>query len=97
MQETDRELAKRVCDVVAVATDDIDTITVAVEDGVAYIEGVVETEQKRQSIISAVQAVAGLDRVITCLATEHVLPRIKSSHRRQSSPLSGAMQKYSLS
>src|SRR5437016_3596457 len=41
MQETDRELAKRVCDVVAVATDDIDTITVAVEDGVAYIEGVV--------------------------------------------------------
>jgi osmotically-inducible protein OsmY len=97
MEETDRELAERVRDVVAVAAEDIDTITVAVEDGVAYIEGVVENKGQRQAIISAVEKIAGLNRVISCLATEHVLPRSNKSSKQVHVPPPVLMHRYSRS
>lgn len=81
MEDTDRDLAKRIQDIIAVVAEDIDTITVSVEDRVAYIEGVVESEQQREVIAAAVRNIAGLRRVITCLATEHVLPT-RSKERR---------------
>lgn len=74
MAEHDVELARRVRDVVAVVADDIDAVSFDVEDGVAYIEGVVPTDEQRRAISNAVSQINGLDRVVTCLATEHVLP-----------------------
>jgi osmotically-inducible protein OsmY len=73
MAEHDVELTRRVRDIVAVFADDLDTVTCEVEDGVVYIEGVVPTEQERRAISSAVSKLEGLDGVVTCLATEHVL------------------------
>ena len=73
MEERDRELARRVRDIIAVVADDIDSVVCEVEDGVAYVEGVVPTEDERRAISKALRQVVGLDRVITCLATEKVL------------------------
>lgn len=73
MAEHDVELARRVRDIVAVVADDIDNVTCEVEDGVAYIEGVVSTDGERRAISHAVAELDGLDRVVTCLATEHVM------------------------
>ncbi len=74
MADRDLELARRVRDIVAVVTDDLDDVSFDVEDGVVYIEGVVPTDEKRRAISRAVSHLDGLDRVVTCLATEHVLP-----------------------
>ncbi len=74
MAEHDVELARRVRDIVAVVADDMDNVTFDVEDGVVYIEGVVPNDEQRRAISSAVSHLDGLDRVVTCLATEHVLP-----------------------
>ncbi len=97
MEETDRRLAQRIRDVIAVATDDIDAIAVAVEDGVAYIEGVVASEQERRAIASAVRRIDGLNRVITCLSTEHILPRSSTESRQQRIPPPVMTHSYSLS
>lgn len=72
MVEHDMELARRVRDIVVVVADDIDNVTFEVEDGVAYIEGVVSSDGERRAISHAVAELDGLDRVVTCLATEHV-------------------------
>ena len=96
MEQQDREVARRIRDIIAVASDDIDAISVAVEDGVAYIEGVVSGESERRAILSAVRNVEGLDRVITCLAAEHILPmRPDDTHGAVPPPV--LMHYYSLS
>src|SRR5262245_20060056 len=97
MEELDRRLESRVRDIVAVATDDIDAVIVAVEDQVAYIEGVVEDETKRQAISDAVGKVKGLRRVITCLATERVLPLGTMRRSRLDLPPPVLMHFHSLS
>lgn len=74
MADNDVELARRVRDIVAVVADDMDNITFDVEDGVVYIEGVVPTDEQRRAISSAVSQLDGLDQVVSCLATENVLP-----------------------
>lgn len=74
MEGLDRELERRVRDVVAVVTEDIDAVTCEVEDGVAYIEGVVPSERERRLISRAVSRIEGLTQVITCLSTERVMP-----------------------
>lgn len=74
MIDHDAELARRVRDIVAVVAADIDDVSFDVEDGVVYIEGVVSSDEQRRAITSAVSHLEGLDRVVTCLATEHVLP-----------------------
>ena len=79
MEEQDRLATKRICDIVAVAVNDIDSVTVAVEDGIAYLEGVVPSEEQRQAIVRAVRQVDGLHRVISCLAAEHAMPRPRSA------------------
>ncbi|MDQ3929729.1 MAG: BON domain-containing protein [Chloroflexota bacterium] len=73
MEGRDRELERRVRDVVAVVTDDIDAVTCEVEDGVAYIEGVVPSERERRQISRAASRIDGLRQVITCLSTERIL------------------------
>lgn len=82
MDNTDSQLAKRIRDIIAVATDDLDSVSFSVEDGVAYIEGVVPDEQQRRAIVRAVRNLKGLARVIVCLATEHVLPPQRRSTAR---------------
>lgn len=74
MEVRDLELERRVRDVIAVVTDDIDAVRYEVEDGIAYIEGVVPSERERRQIIGAAKRIEGLNRVVTCLSTEHVMP-----------------------
>ncbi len=74
MKERDAELERRVRGVLAVVLEDIDSVTCEVEDGVAYIEGVVPSDDRRRTISNAVGHLDGLARVVTCLATERVLP-----------------------
>lgn len=74
MRDSDKALTERVRDIIAVVTEDIDAVMYEVEDGVAYIEGVVPTDTERKAISSAVRQLDGLTHVITCLATEHVMP-----------------------
>jgi len=52
----------------------MDNVTFDVEDGLVYIEGVVSSEEQRRAISSAVSHLDGLAHMVTCLATEHVLP-----------------------
>jgi hypothetical protein len=82
---------------VAVATEDIDAVTVAVEDRVAYIEGVVPTEGQRRAIVQAVQKIRGLKRVVACLAAERILPRQSADKKDLPLPAPVLMHYYSLS
>jgi hypothetical protein len=84
MNDADRALASRIRDIVAVVTDDVDAVAVAVEDGVAYIEGVVPTERQRRVIVRSVRGLDGLKRVVTCLATERVRPAAGQTRRAAS-------------
>ena len=97
MNNVDIVLTKRIRDIIAVATDDLDSITYSVEDGVAYIEGVVPSEEERRKIVRAVRKVDGLTRVIVCLATEHVLPQHKSDSSIVAVPATVLMHFHSLS
>ena len=63
LKDQDVELARRVRDILAVATDDIDADTSEVEDGVVYIEGVVPSEQHRRAISGAVRELDGVSKV----------------------------------
>ena len=73
-EHDDSALEQRIRDIIAVVAEDIDAITVEVEDGVAYIEGVVPSQEHRQAIAGAARRLKGLRGVITCLAVERVLP-----------------------
>ncbi len=94
MNEHDSRLAQRVRDVIAVATEDIDAMKVAVEDSVAYIEGTVESGQQRRTIEDTVLQIHGIDRVITCLSEEHVLPLAHSLDPQWNVPPPVAMHYY---
>ena len=93
----DVELARRVRDILAVATDDIDSVTSEVEDGIVYIEGVVPNEQQRRAISSAVRELDGVSQVITCLATEHVMQHVSEKESPIPYPAPVYMHYYSLS
>ena len=73
MEGRDEELQRKVRDIIAVVSEDIDAVTCEVEHGVAYIEGVVPSDEDRRLISRAVKQVDGLTHVITCLATERVM------------------------
>jgi hypothetical protein len=75
MEDNDVKLARQVANVVAVVVEDLDAVSVEVEDGVVYLEGVVPEDEQRRSISGAVRGIQGVDQVISCLAVEHVLPR----------------------
>ena len=96
MTEQDVELARRVRDILAVASDDIDAVISDVEDGVAYIEGVVPTEEQRRAIINTVRQLDGVQHVVACLVTEHVPPLTDEQERPLLYPAPVLMH-YSLS
>lgn len=73
MSNKDEELARRVRGIVAVVSPDIDAVMCEVEDGVAYIEGVVPDDQARRTISRLARQLDGLTHVVTCLATEQVV------------------------
>lgn len=95
MWDRDKELACRVRDIIVVIIDDIDAVTSDVEDGVVYIEGVVSTDEQRHAICRAVHQLDGLCHVITCLATERILP--SDPKRATSFPPQVLMHYHSLS
>ena len=45
-----------------------------VEDGVVYLEGVVESAGQKHTLEQAVRRLRGVAGVINCLAVEHVTP-----------------------
>ncbi len=73
MEERDQELKRKVRDIIAVVIPDIDAVMCDVENGVAYIEGVVPTERERRQISMAVRRIDGLAHVVTCLSTERIM------------------------
>jgi osmotically-inducible protein OsmY len=75
MSDNDIEIARRVRDIVAVVADDIDAVNFDVEDGIVYIEGVVPDDEQRRVLSSAVSHLDGVEHLVTCLATERLLPR----------------------
>jgi hypothetical protein len=97
MLNQDQVLERRVRDIVAVAVPDIDAVLVEVEDGVAYVEGVVPSEHHRHLILSAVEQVKGLRRLITCLVTEHVVSPVPASNAITLCSAPVLMHYYSLS
>jgi osmotically-inducible protein OsmY len=97
MSNRDQDLVRRVRDIVAVVADDIDAVSYDVEDGVVYIEGVVPTDEQRRAISVAVTHLDGVEQLVTCLATEHVLPAPAESERDVLVPPSVYMHYYSLS
>lgn len=97
MSDNDMELARRVRDIVAVMSDDLDAVSYDVEDGVVYIEGVVPTEEQRDNIAHAVSRVEGVEQLVTCLSTEHVLPTRPAPQPDTLVPPPVYMHYYSLS
>ncbi len=97
LSDQDVELARRVRDILAVAVDDIDSVTSDVEDGIVYIEGVVPNEQQRRTISSAVRELDGVSQVITCLANEHVMHNASEGESTTLYPAPVYMHYYSLS
>ena len=97
MERRDHELERRVRDVVAVVTDDIDAVTCEVENGVAYIEGVVPSERERRQIARAVSRIDGLTQVFTCLSTERILQTPSLSAAMDLLPTPVLMHYHSLS
>jgi osmotically-inducible protein OsmY len=97
MEDTDIQLEQSIRDIIAVAADDLDSVTFDVEDGVAYLEGVVPDEQRREALLKAVNRLPGVDRVIPCLATEHVLPMLTDDSKFSPLPTPVLMHFYSLS
>lgn len=95
MEERDHDLKQKVRGIIAVVTPDIDAVMCDVEDGIAYIEGVVPTDLQRKQISAAVCRLQGLTHVIICLSTE----RIIKSTGEHSRPLAAApvMRYHSLS
>jgi hypothetical protein len=68
----DAALMRRIRDIVAVVTKDIDAVRVEVEDGVAYIEGVVASPTEARAISRAIGRLRGVSRIVTCLSNEKV-------------------------
>jgi len=65
-------MTKRLRDIVAVTVDDLDAVSASVEDGVAYLEGVVPYEEQRRSLVRLAERTDGISTVIACLSTERV-------------------------
>jgi osmotically-inducible protein OsmY len=93
----DVELARRVRDIIAVAAEDIDAVTADVEDGIVYIEGVVSGDEQRRAICSAVRHLDGVNNIVECLATEHVLPASAAQQKDQLYPAQVLMHYHYLS
>ncbi|HEX8230611.1 MAG TPA: BON domain-containing protein [Chloroflexia bacterium] len=97
MERHDEELQRRVRDVIAVVTEDLDAVTFEVEDGIAYIEGVVPSERERRQISQAVSRIEGLSQVFTCLSTERILPAPTQHATAPALPTPVLMHYHSLS
>jgi len=97
MSDSDVELCRRVRDIVAVIADDIDAVNYEVEDGIVYIEGVVPSDEHRRAISNAVTNLDGVEHVVECLSTEHVMPTVPKEERTTLVPPPVYMHYYSLS
>ncbi len=73
MERHDEELQRRVRDVIAVVTEDLDAVRFEVEDGVAYIEVEEPSERQRRLISQTLSSIDGLSQVFTCLSTEKIM------------------------
>lgn len=97
MDDRDKTLEQRIRDIIAVATSDIDAVLVEVEDGVAYVEGVVSGERERNAIMTNLRRVPGICGLVTCLSVEHVRPSPGEVTDTRSAPAPLLMHYYSLS
>lgn len=71
MRTSDFSMTKRLLDILAVSVDDLDAVSVRVVSGVAYIEGLVSSDQQRQLILRLAERTPGIRKVVTRLATEN--------------------------
>ncbi|MEA2574091.1 MAG: hypothetical protein QOH93_1389 [Chloroflexia bacterium] len=97
MEQGDQELQRRVRDVIAVVTEDLDAVRFEVEDGIAYIEGVVPSEREQLQISRALSRIEGLSQVFTCLSTERIMQAPASHTTVEVLPTPVLMHYHSLS
>lgn len=97
MEVQDRVLEQRIRDIVAVATPDIDSVMVEVEEGVAYVEGVMPSEGKRLAMLCAIRRIPGLRRLVSCVAAEHIFTGIRQANEREETDPPLVLHLYSLS
>src|SRR5687768_577021 len=93
----DEALTRRIRDIVAVVTNDIDGVRIEVEEGVAYLEGVVSSTAEARAISRAVGKLRGLTHVVACLSTEKVLATASEDDTERVLPPPVLMHYYSLS
>jgi hypothetical protein len=79
MNGTDGLLQRKILGIIAVAASDLDAVTVDVEAGIAYIEGVVASSAERAVIIDTAAKLEGIEKVVDCLACERVLEQSAAS------------------
>jgi osmotically-inducible protein OsmY len=97
MKTSDVLMTKRLRDILAVSVEDLDAVSATVEDGVAYLEGVVPSDEQRKSILRLAKRTTGTVRVIACLSTEKVRPRGARRSEALAVPPPVLMHYYSLS
>lgn len=97
MYVKDRVLEQRIRDIVAVVTPDIDAVLVEVEDGVAYVEGVMPSEGKRRAMLNTIGRITGLRKLVSCVVTEHIFTGMRHGDVREQSPPPLVLHLYSLS
>jgi hypothetical protein len=61
-----------------------DGVRVEVEEGIVYLEGVVETSAHKQLLENVVRHLDGVHAVVNCLALEHIVhwPSFRSNRMR---------------
>jgi hypothetical protein len=97
MDVQDRVLEQRIRDIIAVATPDIDAVMAEVEDGVAYLEGVMPSAAKRRAMLSAIRRIPGLRMLVSCVAAEHIFTGTRYEAEREDTPPALVLHLYSLS
>lgn len=97
MEERDQQLKRRIRDIIAVVTPDIDAVMFDVEDGIAYIEGVVSTQEQRTQISNALRQLDGLTHAVICLSTEHIMRVCTARQNRELNATPALVRYHSLS
>jgi hypothetical protein len=81
----DNEIIPNIWAVITLLRADEHLIHVEVEDGVVYLEGLAPSHPRKQALENALLGLAGVRRVVNCLAIEqearlpHILPAPHSS------------------
>jgi hypothetical protein len=96
VRTSDFSTTKRLLDILAVSVDDLDAVSVKVLGGVAYIEGLVTSDQQSQLILRLAKRTPGVRKVVARLATDYGRMRPPNLRKPLAVPPPVLMHYYSL-